>query len=331
MLLENIRGRCACFVLNVMRTLLVLSLSTLVACGSEDQGGATDNPGGDAAADRGTANDARADDQATDAASGLDAGPDAIEESDSSLRDGVAADDFVPDATMQDGSATGDSHLPEADASPLEAGGADGSAADSRTTDGQLADVGVVDIGTADARAADASGSNEGGGRHTPCTRGSGWVAWRFHYNANEPGTQAHLDLYDLLDASNWEANPVFSTSIVDSIHGGGLEIATGNWILIRYSVTGLTTIRSASFSVYGRSYNVTASGSFNAWTPLYGDAPAPTNSVSNAWPYEWTSIDFTGHVRAGDAPGLTGIRLYAGPSSNDLAIHAVELCLDAD
>jgi hypothetical protein len=47
--------------------------------------------------------------------------------------------------------------------------------------------------------------------------------------------------------------------------------------------------------------------------------------------PAAWTSIDFTGHVRAGDAPGLTGIRLYAGPGSNDLAIHAVELCLDAD
>jgi hypothetical protein len=311
MLLENIRAGCAHFVLNVM---------LLVACGSEEQGAATDMPGGDAAPDRGAANDARSDDQAKDAASRLDAGADSIEN----------PDGFVPDVAMQDGPAAGDSDLPESDASAIETGSADGPAADSRTTDGQLADLGVVDSAPADGRAADASGSNEAG-RHTPCTNGSGWVAWRFHYNPNEPGTQAHLDLYDLPDASNWEANPVFSTSIVDSIHGGGLEIATGNWILIRYSVVGLSTIRNATFSVYGRSYNVTASGSFNAWTPLYGDAPAPANSVSNAWPYEWTSIDFTGHVRVGDAPGLTGIRLYAGPSSNDLAIHAVELCLDGD
>jgi hypothetical protein len=115
----------------------------------------------------------------------------------------------------------------------------------------------------------------------------------------------------------------------VDAFNGGGLEIASGNWILIRYSVAGLTTITSATFSIYGRSYDVSASGSFDAWSPLYGDAPSPQDSVSNAWPYAWTSIDYTGHVQVGDNPGLTGIRLYAGPSSSDLAIHAVELCIE--
>jgi hypothetical protein len=116
---------------------------------------------------------------------------------------------------------------------------------------------------------------------------------------------------------------------VVDPGNGGGLEIGSGNWILIRYSVAGLTVINTATFSIYGRSYDTTASGSFDAWSPLYGDAPSPTDSVSNAWPYAWTSIDYTGNVQVGDNPNLTGIRLMSGPSSDDLVIHTVELCID--
>jgi hypothetical protein len=161
-----------------------------------------------------------------------------------------------------------------------------------------------------------------------PCTHGPGWIAFRFHYSPNS-GTQAILDDFGLPDNSNWQAVPAFSSSVVDAGNGGGLEIGSGNWILIRYSVAGLTTITSATFSIYGRSYDTTASGSFDAWSPLYGDAPSPPDSVSNAWPYTWTTIDYTGQVQVGDSPGLTGIRLYSGPSSNDLAIHAVELCIE--
>jgi hypothetical protein len=153
-------------------------------------------------------------------------------------------------------------------------------------------------------------------------------VAFRFHYSPNS-GTQAIVDAFGLPDGSNWQADPVYPTSVVDAGNGGGLEIGSGNWILIRYSVAGLITITSATFSIYGRSYDVSASASFDAWSPLYGDAPSPTDSVSNVWPYAWTSIDYTGHVQVGDDPNLTGIRLYSGPSSNDLVIHTVELCIE--
>lgn len=160
-----------------------------------------------------------------------------------------------------------------------------------------------------------------------PCTNGPGWVAFRFHY---EPGTtSAFLDELGLPDSSNWEAVPAFSTQVTDTLHGGGIEIASGNWILIRYSLAGLSVINGATFSVYGRSYDTTASGSFDAWSPLYGDAASPTSSVSNAWPYAWTSIDYSTQLAVGDDPGLTGIRLYAGPASDDLVIHTVELCID--
>jgi hypothetical protein len=157
-----------------------------------------------------------------------------------------------------------------------------------------------------------------------PCTRGPGFVAWRFHYSSSS--TSSILDIYGLPDSSNWEAVAVYPTSIVDS--GQGLEIASGNWILIRYSVSGLSQINSATLSVQARSYTTGGSGSFDAWTPLYGDDATAPDAIS-VYPYSWTSVDFTGFVQPGDDPGLTGIRLYAGPSSNDLSIHAVELCID--
>jgi hypothetical protein len=105
--------------------------------------------------------------------------------------------------------------------------------------------------------------------------------------------------------------------------------MASGNWILIRFSVVGLTQIKSATLSMFGRSYNTTTSGSFEAWSPIYGSIFAPQNSISNAWPYQWKSVDYTANVKVGDTPGLTGIRFKAGPSSNDLIINTVELCID--
>lgn len=160
-----------------------------------------------------------------------------------------------------------------------------------------------------------------------PCKRGTGFTAWRFKYDGS---TSSRLEEYGLPDSSNWEAVPAYSTSFVDAANGGGINIASGNWILIRFSLEGLTRINSATLSVYGRSYSTGSSGSYRAWSPIYGDISSPTNSVSNAWPYTWTSVDYTANVRVGDSKGLTGIRLYAGPSSSNLVINTVELCIDA-
>lgn len=160
----------------------------------------------------------------------------------------------------------------------------------------------------------------------SPCKRGVGWTAFRFHYAGS---TAASVDTIGLPDRSNFQAVPAFSTSFDDALHGGGINIGSGNWILIRFSLEGLTRIDSATLSIYGRSYSTGASGSFRAWSPIHGDISSPTNSVSNAWPYDWTSVDYTGNVVVGDDKGLTGIRLYAGPSSSNLIINTVELCID--
>ena len=161
-----------------------------------------------------------------------------------------------------------------------------------------------------------------------PCMRGTGFAAFRFHYSPGS-GTNAIVDAFGLPDNTNWQAVPAFATSVVDAGNGGGINIAGGNWLLIRFSVAGLSRISGATFSIRGRSYSVGSSGSFEAWSPIYGSATTPINSVSNAWPYAWTSVDYTGFVEVGDPPGLTGIRLYARGNSNNLVINTVELCID--
>jgi hypothetical protein len=186
------------------------------------------------------------------------------------------------------------------------------------------AGVGGSDAGLGGGDLAISGGAPDLPSSKIPCTHGAGFVAWRFHYDQNS--TSSILDVYGLPDSSNWEAVAVYPTSIVDS--GNGLELGSGNWILIRYSVAGLSSIKGATFSVEARSYSTGTSGSFNAWSPLYGDDATATDAIS-VYPYSWTSVDYTGHVQVGDDPGLTGVRLYAGPSSSDLSVHAVELCID--
>jgi hypothetical protein len=206
-----------------------------------------------------------------------------------------------------------------------DAGPTDGSSADATTLDGASTGDGSI---TSDGGVVVDAGKDSGPPLlGPPCTHGPGWIAWKFHYNNS---TSAITDVYSLPDSSNWQAVPAYpnSASWQDALHGGGINIASGNWILIRYSVVGLTQIKKATLSMYGRSYSTGSSGSFNAWSPIYGDNPSPTNSVSNAWPYAWTTIDFTG-VQVGDTPGLTGIRFYSGPNSSNLIINTVELCID--
>jgi hypothetical protein len=235
-------------------------------------------------------------------------------------QDGAAADadsGHPSEASHEDGGAASDASI-DADAAIDADGGTGDDGMDADASDGDASDD-----------AADATlDASDGGIVGPPCMWGSGWTAWRFHYDAND-GTNAILDVYSLPDNSNWEAVPAFPTQFDDGLHGGGLSLGSGNWILIRYSVAGLTQINGATLTVYGRSYDVSASGSYDAWAPLYGDDAAPTDSLSNAWPYSSDSIDFTGSVHVGDDPNLTGIRLYSGPSSNSLIVNTVELCID--
>jgi hypothetical protein len=53
-----------------------------------------------------------------------------------------------------------------------------------------------------------------------------------------------------------------------------------------------------------------------------------PTDFVSNVAPYVWYSADATASFTPGDGGAL--LRIKAGPSSDSLVVHRIELCIDA-
>jgi hypothetical protein len=107
----------------------------------------------------------------------------------------------------------------------------------------------------------------------------------------------------------------------------GGLQLDASDFVDIELSTAGITTITSAKIAIYGRSFNTTASGSFN-WQTLDDVDSTPTNFVSNVAPYAWYAGDATAAIRPGKASML--IRIKAGPNSGALVVNRIELCLQA-
>lgn len=120
-----------------------------------------------------------------------------------------------------------------------------------------------------------------------------------------------------------------FTPSYVDTfLAQGGLRLDSSSFVDIELSTAGVSQITTATLSVYGRSYNTTASGSFN-WQTFAGVGSAPTNLVSNSAPYEWYSADMTTEIDPDDNGVL--LRIKAGPSSGSLVVNRIELCVQAN
>jgi hypothetical protein len=107
----------------------------------------------------------------------------------------------------------------------------------------------------------------------------------------------------------------------------GGLVLDGSSFVDIELSTVGLASVQSITLSIYGRSFNTTASGSFN-WQTFEDVGAAPTNLVSNSAPYEWYSADATGMMSAGNGGVL--VRIKAGPSSGRLVVNRIEICMQA-
>lgn len=119
-----------------------------------------------------------------------------------------------------------------------------------------------------------------------------------------------------------------FTSSFVDPFLGvGGLQLNSSSFVDIELSTVGLSQISTATLSIFGRSYNTTSSGSFH-WQTFVGTGSSASNLVSNAAPYQWYSADMTSALVAGDDGAL--LRIKAGPSSNSLVVHRIELCVQA-
>jgi len=119
-----------------------------------------------------------------------------------------------------------------------------------------------------------------------------------------------------------------FTASYVDPfLAQGGLQLDGSDFVDIDISTVGVSQIVQAKLAIYGRSYNTTASGSFN-WQTFEGTGTTATNAVSNVAPYAWYAGDMTTEISPGD--GGIKIRIKAGPSSGALVVNRIELCVQA-
>jgi hypothetical protein len=167
-----------------------------------------------------------------------------------------------------------------------------------------------------------------------PCTSGHpGATAYRIRW-ANAGGqAQVVYEVDGFPDKTRDHAGAYgyvigFTPSFVDPYLGdGGLQLDDSDFVDLEVSTAGVSSITSATLSLYGRSYNTTASGSFN-WQTFVGTGASPTNSVSNVAPYHWDSADVTTELAPNDATTL--IRIKAGPASDALVVNRIELCIVA-
>lgn len=262
-----------------------------------------------------------------------------------------ASPDGAPLDASRDG-ATGDAGGLLPDGAPVDAGAADGAPNDAgASADGALDGSSASDAGSDsgdDAGGADAGGdsgadagadaaSDAGSGGPGGCVSGaSGTHAARFKWIGSGPSSTASVsyELNNLPDTSRWRAGAYSRSGVgyvprfTDTFLGvGGLEMGGTVFIDVELSTAMLSSLRRVTLSVFGRSFNTTAPGSFS-WMTFDGAGAAPSGLVSNAAPYRWYSVDATSAFRPGNAGVL--LRVSPGGPSGTLIVSRVELCFDA-
>jgi hypothetical protein len=168
-----------------------------------------------------------------------------------------------------------------------------------------------------------------------PCASGApGKTAYRIRWAQSANTAYVVYEVNGLPDQTPDHAGAYgyqigFTPSYVDPfLAQGGLQLDGSCFVDIDLSTQGLASITNATLSIYGRSYNTTASGSFN-WQTFDGTGSTATNSVSNAAPYQWYAGDMTTEISPGD--GGVKIRIKAGPNSGALVVNKIELCMQAN
>ncbi len=289
-----------------MRTIRLLALIALAACGGGAAGDDDDDGQGDAAATDAATTDAAVTDDATS--------------DDAAVTDDATSDD----AAVTDDATSDDAALTDA---PL----TDAAVTDAVVTDAPLTDAPLTDAVVTDAPLTDAPTGVITGG---PCLSGApGATGYRIRW-ANGGGTAYPVyEVNGLPDRSRDRAGAYgyqigFTPQYVDTaLAQGGLLLNASSFVDLELTTVGIAQISAARLSIYGRSYNTTASGSFN-WQTFEGIGASPTNLVSNVAPYAWYTANMTTEISPGDDGVL--IRIKAGPSSGSLAVNRIELCLQA-
>ena len=170
-----------------------------------------------------------------------------------------------------------------------------------------------------------------------PCISGAaGQTGYRIRWAGNGSGSTAYpvYEVNGFPDKSRDHAGAYgyqigFMPRWEDPFLGaGGLVLNSSCFVDLELTTAGLSSISNVTISILGRSYNTTASGSFN-WQTFEGTGTTATNFVSNSAPYQWYSADMTTEMSAGNNGVL--LRIKAGPSSGALIVNRIELCVTAN
>jgi len=228
------------------------------------------------------------------------------------------------DGAVADGGSTTDSGGSGNDGSSQDSGSAsdDPSGGDTST---------ATDTGTVTGHDATTVSVLTGG----PCVSGAtGATAIRIGWVDGGGQAMVQYDVEGLPDTSQDMAGVYgyqigFTPQYVDPyLAQGGVGVDSSDFIDIAMTTAGITSITSATLSIYGRSYDTTASGSFN-WQTFDGTNATPVDFVSNSAPYQWYSADMTTEIGPGENNVL--VRIKAGLSSGALVVNQVEICMVAN
>ena len=215
-----------------------------------------------------------------------------------------------------------------ADAGGDGAGGGDGGARGDGGSGSAVDGGGSTDAGAHDAAAGILSGG--------PCMSGAaGATAYRIRWTGAEGGTATVVYEVDgLPDHARDHASAAgfqigFTPTFTDTFLGdGGVQLDGSDFIDLEITTAGVSSISSATLAIFGRSFDTTASGSFN-WQTFDGTGASASDLVSNVAPYAWYAADMTTEISPGDSGVL--IRIKAGPSSDSLVVNRIELCMQAN
>ena len=168
---------------------------------------------------------------------------------------------------------------------------------------------------------------------HTMDYRDENGREWYFHHNGDFSGNV----VVSFPDDAKTEENVIVIPFVAMKLLVGQMlqnkfmaeieDMDGSDFIDIELSTVGIAQISNATLAIYGRSYNTTASGSFN-WQTFDGTGSTDTDFVSNVAPYQWYTADMTTEISPGD-DGVY-LRIKSGPSSDALVVNRIELCLVA-
>jgi hypothetical protein len=267
---------------------------------------------------------AAADSGTTDATVFEDAGHDGA------ISDGRLADASGPDDALRDAPIIVNPDAPAGDAAAGDGPSTDGAAPDAAgdAAAGDTDGAGVRDGGSGDGHDGASSGVLTGG----PCLSGApGATAIRIQWRDGGGTAYVSFEIEGLPDTSQDAAGAYgyqigFTPAYVDPfLAQGGLQLDGSDFVDIHLSTVGLTSITTATLSIYGRSYSVDTSGSFT-WQTFDGTGQAAADLVSNVAPYAWYSADMTTEIAPGEGNAL--VRIKAGPSSGSLVVNRIEICM---